>query len=629
MATQPSAQIKAAAAARGVLAALPTAFIVSLVLAVYGGSISWAFTSEDWCHALRDPTTVFQVGTDSAARYSPLGWAYLALVPGPLGLRLCALGLLCMNVILLGVLGRRLGLSAQAAWLARVFYAFYPYHYESVFWVTASGFYLTLTTCVLSALLLLENALRRASAASAALAAILGILGMLFHEQGTAILALALLLPMPRGLGGHLRRRVLVVWVLAALGLFGLKLWAHLTLGQHLGIVPASGAPVLANLAATLLHGFPATVFAGLSTQNVLGQSAPLALGVAIFGVATLALAPLPGSTRRLLWCYLFAAAPTFLFVDTIAPRYLCLPAVFLALAWGNVLSHCFRRASRSSRVAQVAAGVTLVALNFEYLQQRRLEWSYTARVYQDGVDTPVRDARKLPPRAEPYQIKTLDFPARYPEGAFSPAFVFRMCYPLAVERALADAEPPVVAELSMVRTRGCAECWLDAPAVLGMPAGDLCYRFDQASGKPLRADCGAPDHSFEFSAAQASAFVEQGINENYSPAKAVDGRLNTEWLATTGNWLDVHLAERQAVTRVRLINSVNKPYNDHATYEFVLRLFDGEQQVAETRDRFLGFSLEPGWHDVALAAPTATRVRFEILSHFGAGGGIAEMQVQ
>jgi hypothetical protein len=617
----------AGALLRATLVSLPSGVILAVAIAFYAPTLGWGFTSEDSCHALRAPVTVFDVTADSAVRYSPLGWAYMALLRDPTLLRLSALLLHCLNVILVGTLARQRGLSARAVWLAQLFYAFYPYHYESLFWITASGFYLTVTTCAVGALVLLHKSTKNHSGVAALGACVAGSMAVFFHEQGAMLVPLALLLVGPTGNRKH--KFVLGAWLLAALVVFGIKLSAHLGGAQHLGPVPLSAAPVIANVAATVLHGFPPSIFAGLTAQHTLNQSTPLALGVAGLGLLGLGLLRLPGSARRHLLCYLLAASPTFLFSDTIAPRYLCLPAVFLSLAWGAGIARLAKRAKRAGSALLAGGCIGLLALNLQYLAERTQEWGRTARVYSVGVTTLVEGAAALPPRAEPYQIKALDFPARYADAAFSPAFVFRMCFPFAVEQALLAKAPPVRAEVTVVRTRGCTECDADAPAVSSMPAGDLCYGFDWLAGVPRRADCGSPDHSFEFKAALASGYVEQGINEDYAPSNLVDGRLDTEWLAPVGSWVELRLSGRQRISRVRLVNSVNAPHNDYATHDFVVRVFDADREVARREDSFAGYSLEPGWHSVSLPLTEGDRVRVELRSHFGAGGGLSEVQVQ
>lgn len=128
---------------------------------------------------------------------------------------------------------------------------------------------------------------------------------------------------------------------------------------------------------------------------------------------------------------------------------------------------------------------------------------------------------------------------------------------------------------------------------------------------------------------ARASAHYNE--MPDFEPSRILDGNGDTSWLLpdrTTG-WVEVTVNPPRTVSRVRLLNTHNTPYNDRATLQYRLRVF---ANGTETRaiDGSFEFSPAPSWvtHDIG-NVEGVDRVRFEVRTWYQHGGGLAELALE
>ncbi len=125
--------------------------------------------------------------------------------------------------------------------------------------------------------------------------------------------------------------------------------------------------------------------------------------------------------------------------------------------------------------------------------------------------------------------------------------------------------------------------------------------------------------------AAGASDYAERGQNDWYRPENAVDGRLETEWLAPPGTkgWLDVRPEKPLSVRHVVLVNATNPPHGDFGSRQVRVESFR-EGQLVESRE--LTFTQQNA--GVSLSGVVVDRVRVSVETWQGVGGGLAEVQL-
>lgn len=113
--------------------------------------------------------------------------------------------------------------------------------------------------------------------------------------------------------------------------------------------------------------------------------------------------------------------------------------------------------------------------------------------------------------------------------------------------------------------------------------------------------------------------------------AYAVDGVDATEWLLPNGvtGWLDLQFRGPRRVRGVHLRNAHNRHWLDRGARSFRVTAYAGAQAVATAEGEFEALSPNAPTRDVALDARGVTRLRVEVLSTYGAGGGLAEVTVR
>ncbi|HEY0462565.1 MAG TPA: discoidin domain-containing protein [Polyangiaceae bacterium] len=116
-----------------------------------------------------------------------------------------------------------------------------------------------------------------------------------------------------------------------------------------------------------------------------------------------------------------------------------------------------------------------------------------------------------------------------------------------------------------------------------------------------------------------------------YPPENAVDGLETTEWLLPDGatGWIDVPLAAPGRVHSVTLVNCHNGGYLDRGSAKVRVTAFHNDQIVASVDGAFTKISGERAALTLPLDRRNITSVRAEVLSHFGLGGGFAEVEVR
>jgi hypothetical protein len=116
-----------------------------------------------------------------------------------------------------------------------------------------------------------------------------------------------------------------------------------------------------------------------------------------------------------------------------------------------------------------------------------------------------------------------------------------------------------------------------------------------------------------------------------FPASQAADGIAATEWLLPGGRtgWLELGFRSPRQVRGVRLLNSHNRSYRDRATRRFRVTAFAGLRSLASAEGELEAIGTSTTERRIALEAGGVTRIRVEILSYFGAGGGLAEVEVE
>jgi hypothetical protein len=118
----------------------------------------------------------------------------------------------------------------------------------------------------------------------------------------------------------------------------------------------------------------------------------------------------------------------------------------------------------------------------------------------------------------------------------------------------------------------------------------------------------------------------------DFPAAYAVDGIDTTEWLLPDGalGWLDVYLPHAKDVHEVMLLNGHNRFYLDRATRRVRVTAYAGNRELRSAESEFTT-GVKDGRNAlvIPLVAEGVTRVRIEVLSFFGGGGTLAEVEVR
>lgn len=180
--------------------------------------------------------------------------------------------------------------------------------------------------------------------------------------------------------------------------------------------------------------------------------------------------------------------------------------------------------------------------------------------------------------------------------------------------------------------------------SLLGLVAIVLLWRFPARLLSPLGLGLGAalgiggyagavspgptdpPERPKPLLQASASDYAERGLNVWYRPDNAVDDRDESEWLAPPGRkaWLELRLDAPLPLRYVVLQNAKNPPHGDYRSRRIVFESFLGPTPSAR---RELEFSDDLPL-SVLLSGERVDRLRIQVETWEGVGGGIAEVRV-
>ncbi|HYP99041.1 MAG TPA: discoidin domain-containing protein [Polyangiaceae bacterium] len=115
-----------------------------------------------------------------------------------------------------------------------------------------------------------------------------------------------------------------------------------------------------------------------------------------------------------------------------------------------------------------------------------------------------------------------------------------------------------------------------------------------------------------------------------YNPGLAVDRLIATEWLLADGEegWIDLNFKAPRTVHGVTLSNCHNGAFADRGSAKVRVTAFSNDTVVATAEGEFSKISTERTDLELSLAGEKITRIRAEVVSHFGRGGGFAEIEV-
>ena len=115
-----------------------------------------------------------------------------------------------------------------------------------------------------------------------------------------------------------------------------------------------------------------------------------------------------------------------------------------------------------------------------------------------------------------------------------------------------------------------------------------------------------------------------------YPPRQAVDRLEATEWLLPDGTngWIDLVFKAPRRVRSVTLVNCHNGVYGDRGSGKVRVTAFENDKVVATAEGAFPNISTERSALDLPLDGKNVTRVRAEVLSVLGLGGGFAEVEL-
>ncbi|MCX7809240.1 MAG: discoidin domain-containing protein, partial [Deltaproteobacteria bacterium] len=79
---------------------------------------------------------------------------------------------------------------------------------------------------------------------------------------------------------------------------------------------------------------------------------------------------------------------------------------------------------------------------------------------------------------------------------------------------------------------------------------------------------------------ARASSYFNN--HPDYEPSKALDGNPDTSWLLPdhTRGWFEITINPPRTISKVKILNTHNPPYNDRATIDYTLKVFAKGKEV-------------------------------------------------
>jgi hypothetical protein len=121
------------------------------------------------------------------------------------------------------------------------------------------------------------------------------------------------------------------------------------------------------------------------------------------------------------------------------------------------------------------------------------------------------------------------------------------------------------------------------------------------------------------------------GIYDPAYPASyAFDDIDSTEWLLPdhAAGWLLISFSSTRHVHRVVLLNAHNRFYLDRGAERIRVTAFSKAGVVASAEGRFGRLTGDPSALELPLDAQDVSEIRVDVLSYYGNGGGLAEVEV-
>src|SRR5262249_54028078 len=140
------------------------------------------------------------------------------------------------------------------------------------------------------------------------------------------------------------------------------------------------------------------------------------------------------------------------------------------------------------------------------------------------------------------------------------------------------------------------------ALALVTLASGSLYFLLHRGEGVPVTA---------------SATFENSSL---FAPKRIADGRLGTYWLLPNGTpgWVEVQIVPPRHLSRIRLLNSLNPPYNDRATREYTLEIHSGNGPSRVIEGSF-DFSTSPKFVEHPVDIDAVDRIRFVVRSYYGA----------
>ena len=129
---------------------------------------------------------------------------------------------------------------------------------------------------------------------------------------------------------------------------------------------------------------------------------------------------------------------------------------------------------------------------------------------------------------------------------------------------------------------------------------------------------------------ARPKVSASASYSPDFQPSLAVDGLTDTDWLLPDGQlgWIELRFPRPRDVAAVRLFNSRNRDHLDRGAQKARVTVYSGGRTIS--RETELGKpNMHAKWMELSIRADEVTRLRVDILSTHGLGGGLAEIDVE
>jgi hypothetical protein len=127
---------------------------------------------------------------------------------------------------------------------------------------------------------------------------------------------------------------------------------------------------------------------------------------------------------------------------------------------------------------------------------------------------------------------------------------------------------------------------------------------------------------------ARPRVVASASYSQEYPAYQAYDGVDSSEWLLpeSSQGWIELRLRNPRSVRVVRLLNAHNR---DRAAERVRVTAYVGDKAVGSAEGKFKGIMEKRSALDLTIKASGVTKVRVEILSFFGRGGGLSEIELR